>query len=180
MLPSQVVDCFWSLTGYGKPDYMLVPKPAGRYNVSTRSGLAFDEDGSLTLFFACQRPTDVLESNWLPTPANKAFTVDLRLYFPREEVRNGTWSPPPVEPSRSQQRPNMAPLYVNERVADWLGIVRPARPSQPFALGLVDQPLGALLLHILIELHKLDRVGHDPCFPAKQRRAWQARNQLHR
>ncbi len=97
-LPNQVVDCFWSLTVYGKPDYMLVPNPAGRYNVSTRSGLAFDEDGSLSLFFASQRPADVPESNWLPTPADKAFTADLRLYLPREEVRNGTWSPPPVEP----------------------------------------------------------------------------------
>ena len=56
-LPNQVVDCFWSLTVYGKPDYMLVPNPAGRYNVSTRSGLAFDEDGSLTLSFASRAPS---------------------------------------------------------------------------------------------------------------------------
>ena len=97
-LPSHVADCFWSLTVYGKPDYMLVPNPAGRYNVSTRSDLAFADDGSLTLFFAPQRPADVPETNWLPTPAGKAFTADLRLYLPRDDVRNGAWSPPVVAP----------------------------------------------------------------------------------
>jgi hypothetical protein len=97
-LPSKVVDCFWSLTVYGKPDYMLVPNPAARYNVSTRSDLAFNDDGSLTLTFAPERPTDTPESNWLPTPAGQAFTADLRLYLPRDEVRSGEWVPPALQP----------------------------------------------------------------------------------
>lgn len=97
-LPSRVVDCFWSLTVYGKPDYMLVPNPAARYNVSTRSDLAFGDDGSLTLTFAPELPAGTPESNWLPTPAGKAFTADLRLYLPRDDVRSGAWVPPPLRP----------------------------------------------------------------------------------
>jgi hypothetical protein len=98
-LPSTVVDCFWSLTVYGKPDYMLVPNPAGRYNVSTRSELAFESDGSLVLVFAPEPPAGVPESNWLPTPAGKAFTADLRLYLPRDQVRDGAWVPPALVPA---------------------------------------------------------------------------------
>lgn len=99
-LPSRVVDCFWSLTVYGKPDYMLVPNPAARYNVSTRSDLVFGDDGSLTLAFAPELPPGTPDSNWLPTPAGKAFTADLRLYLPRDEVRSGAWVPPPLRPLR--------------------------------------------------------------------------------
>ncbi len=97
-VPSRMVDSFWSLTVYGKPDYMLVPNPSARYNVSTRSDLTFAEDGSLTLLFAPQLPPNFPESNWLPTPGGKPFTADLRLYLPRDEVRNGEWAPPALVP----------------------------------------------------------------------------------
>jgi hypothetical protein len=33
----------------------------------------------------------------------------------------------------------------------------------PFGPGLLHQPLRQCLLLILIEHHRLDRVGHDPC-----------------
>ena len=97
-LPSAVVDCFWSLTVYGKPDYMLVPNPAARYSVSTRSELVLEPDGSLVLTFSPEPPADAPESNWLPTPAGKAFTADLRLYLPRDPVREGAWVPPALVP----------------------------------------------------------------------------------
>ncbi len=97
-LPSQVVDGFWSLTVYGKPDYMLVPNPAGRFTVGSRSALDTEGDGSITLTFAPELPAGTPESNWLPTPAGKAFTADLRLYLPRDAVRQGGWTPPPLEP----------------------------------------------------------------------------------
>ena len=97
-VPSRVVDSFWSLTVYGKPDYMLVPNPSARYNVSTRSDLAFDEDGSLTLVFTPELPSNFPGSNWLPTPSGKPFTADLRLYLSRDEVRNGEWVPPALVP----------------------------------------------------------------------------------
>ena len=97
-LPSLVVDSFWSLTVYGKPDYLLVPNPAGRYSVGSRSTLETTDDGSLTLTFAAEPPSDGPVSNWLPTPPGKAFTADLRLYLPRDQVRTGAWVPPALVP----------------------------------------------------------------------------------
>jgi len=97
-LPAQVVDGFWSLTVYGKPDYMLVPNPAGRYTVGGGSPLAIEDDGSISLCFAPELPAGTPETNWLPTPAGKPFTADLRLYLPHDEVRNGAWTPPALHP----------------------------------------------------------------------------------
>ena len=97
-LPLSVVDAFWSLTVYGKPDYMLVPNHAGRYTVGSGHRLASDYDGSITLTFAPELPAHTVETNWLPTPQGKAFTADLRLYLPRTAVRTGEWKPPALEP----------------------------------------------------------------------------------
>ena len=98
-LPIHVVDAFWSLTVYGKPDYMLVPNPAGRYTVGSSKPLQADQDGSIILTFAPELPDGRPESNWLPTPAGKPFTADLRLYQPRQPVRDGSWTPPALEPA---------------------------------------------------------------------------------
>ncbi|WP_022888974.1 DUF1214 domain-containing protein [Agromyces italicus] len=97
-LPSTVVDAFWSLTVYGKPDYLLVPNAAGRFTVGSGQPLELDADGSLTLTFAAELPGGTPERNWLPTPAGKPFTADLRLYLPRDAVRSGDWTPPPLVP----------------------------------------------------------------------------------
>ena len=97
-LPATVVDAFWSLTVYGKPDYMLVPNDAGRYTVGSGKPLHTDADGSITLTFATEQPSGAMESNWLPTPAGKPFTADLRLYLPYDAVRDGHWTPPALQP----------------------------------------------------------------------------------
>lgn len=97
-LPDTVVGGFWSLTVYGKPDYMLVPNDAGRFTVGSEHPLEKSPDGSITLIFAPQLPTGAPESNWLPTPEGKAFTADLRLYLPRDAVRSGAWVPPALVP----------------------------------------------------------------------------------
>jgi len=38
------------------------------------------------------------ESNWLPV-GKGPFTLMLRLYSPRSDVLDGTWTPPPVRTS---------------------------------------------------------------------------------
>ena len=45
----------------------------------------------------------------------------------------------------------------------------PARTDQVHSLlpGLADQALSELLLLVLIELHRLEHVGHQTCFPTK-------------
>ncbi|GAA1738855.1 DUF1254 domain-containing protein [Isoptericola hypogeus] len=97
--PGDHVDGYWSLTVYAYPSMMLVPNPAGRYEVSYRSRLALDDDGGFTLVFATRRPSDVAEENWLPLPPDgERFTAILRTYLPRPEVRSGAWTPPAIVP----------------------------------------------------------------------------------
>ena len=97
--PDSVVDCFWSLTVYGKPDYMLVPNPAARYNVSNRSDLAFDDgriaDPDLRPRAARRHPGEQLAAH----ARRQAFTADLRLYLPSDAVRDGAWVPPALVPA---------------------------------------------------------------------------------
>jgi len=36
------------------------------------------------------------ESNWLPAPSG-SFNLIMRIYWPKESVLDGNWSPPPVQ-----------------------------------------------------------------------------------
>jgi hypothetical protein len=38
----------------------------------------------------------VPESNWLPSPEGKPFSLTLRTYVPKPQVIKGEWTPPPV------------------------------------------------------------------------------------
>jgi hypothetical protein len=51
-------------------------------------------DGSLTIYMQSESPGQDKEANWLPAPKTGPFKVALRLYVPRESVRNGDWVPP--------------------------------------------------------------------------------------
>ena len=92
------VNAFWSLTMYD-PDSYLVANAANRYALGDRSGLTYDEDGSLTLYIQSDEPAASMKANWLPAPSQGGFKVALRLYSPKPEVAQGTWQPPPIEPA---------------------------------------------------------------------------------
>ena len=53
--------------------------------------------GGVTLHVQHESPGAARESNWLPTPATP-FVVTLRTYLPRDDIRSGRWTAPPVEP----------------------------------------------------------------------------------
>jgi hypothetical protein len=89
-------DAFWSLTLYNMDGY-LVDNPLNRYAVGDRSGMTPNADGSLTIYIQSQSPGGAKEANWLPAPEAGPFKVSLRLYAPRESVRDGSWVPPAVE-----------------------------------------------------------------------------------
>jgi hypothetical protein len=97
------VNAFWSLTMYDNESY-LVPNAIDRYALGDRSGLAYGQDGSLTLFIQRESPGPAKESNWLPAPSQGGFKLALRLYSPKSEVADGSWQPPPIErlPSGSE------------------------------------------------------------------------------
>lgn len=90
------VNAFWSLTLYDK-DAFLVDNPINRYALGDRSGMKFDDDGSLTLYIQSDSPGTDKGSNWLPAPKDDDFKLALRLYAPKKEVADGTWVPPAVQ-----------------------------------------------------------------------------------
>ena len=90
------VNAFWSLTMYDADSY-LVPNPINRYALGDRSGMKLGEDGSLTIYIQSETPGTQSQANWLPAPKEGEFRVALRLYAPKKEVADGTWSPPPIK-----------------------------------------------------------------------------------
>ncbi|OIV43038.1 acetyl-coenzyme A synthetase [Flavobacterium johnsoniae] len=96
-LPDTVVDAFWSATVYSVPDYRVVENKLKRYNLNNVSGLKKNPDGSLSIWLASSLPKGAIESNWLPTPAGKGFSINFRTYVPKKEVQDGKWFPAPIE-----------------------------------------------------------------------------------
>jgi hypothetical protein len=86
---------FWSLTMYNDKQFFAA-NPIDRYAIGDRDKLAFNPDGSLDLFIQRETPGKDKEQNWLPAPPSGAFTMNLRLYWPKPEVRDGSWTPPGV------------------------------------------------------------------------------------
>ncbi len=88
------VDAFWSVTAYDADAY-FIPNVLKRQALGDRDKLATNADGSLDLIIQADSPGAGKESNWLPV-AKAPFTLLLRLYSPRTEVLDGTWTPPLV------------------------------------------------------------------------------------
>lgn len=87
---------FWSLTMYDSRQ-LFSENPIDRSAIGDRNPLAFNPDGSLDLYIQRTSPGPGKEANWLPTPATGPFTMNLRLYWPKAHVLDGSWAPPPVE-----------------------------------------------------------------------------------
>lgn len=96
-LPMEHVDAYWSLTMLSLPDFRVVPNGMERYNLNNISELQYEPDGSLKIHLASELPSDAPESNWLPSPKGRSFTVNHRLYVPKEEVLSGEWYVPPIQ-----------------------------------------------------------------------------------
>jgi len=88
-------DAFWSVTLYDK-DGFQVPNTLNRFALGDRDKLAFNPDGSLDILIQSESPGAGKESNWLPAPAGE-FNLALRLYSPKREALDGTWTPPAVK-----------------------------------------------------------------------------------
>ena len=89
------VGAFWSVTMYNSKQ-AFVDNPINRYAIGDRDKLKFDDDGSLTLYVQQESPGQDKESNWLPAPKDE-FNLVMRLYWPKQEILDGTWKPPAVQ-----------------------------------------------------------------------------------
>jgi hypothetical protein len=88
---------FWSFTLYDK-DGFAVPNPLNRATLSSWMDLKYNTDGSIDLYFQSDSPGKDKEANWLPSPKQGTWNLTLRLYAPKREALDGTWSPPAIEP----------------------------------------------------------------------------------
>ncbi len=86
-------NAFWSLT-MSDTKNRFVQNPINRYNVSDRSGLVPNADGSVDIYIQNTDPAGH-ESNWLPAPEGDLI-LDLRVYLPGQSVLDGTYKVPPV------------------------------------------------------------------------------------
>jgi hypothetical protein len=95
------VNSFWSLTMYDQPASLLVANPINRYllNSTMLSEFKMDEDGGLTLYVQNESPGKDKEANWLPSPKGP-FSVIMRLYWPKAEAVDGTWTAPPLQKTK--------------------------------------------------------------------------------
>lgn len=76
--------------------HFFVSNPLKRYSLGTKNkSLKYNADGSLTLYVQAKSPGEDEESNWLPAPTGD-FSLYLRAYWPKTDIVDGTWSPPPV------------------------------------------------------------------------------------
>ncbi|MGQ3211555.1 MAG: DUF1214 domain-containing protein [Shinella sp.] len=95
-LPQNAVDSYWSVILVGVPDYRVVPNDLKRYNFNTYSGLKLEADGSLKIGIGPKSVEGVPETNWLPSPEGKPFSLTFRTYVPKDIVKKGEWQPAPV------------------------------------------------------------------------------------
>lgn len=95
-LPGSVVDSYWSVILVDVPGYRVVPNELKRYNFNTYSQLGNEADGSLKIGIGPRPVQGVPESNWLPAPAGRTFSLTFRAYVPKKMVQVGEWAPPPV------------------------------------------------------------------------------------
>jgi hypothetical protein len=93
---------FWSLTMYDGKTQLLVANPLNRYllNSTTLKSYKYGPDGSLTLYISHDDPGPAKQPNWLPAPDGPFYAV-LRVYLPGDDVVNGTWKRPQLQPVQS-------------------------------------------------------------------------------
>jgi hypothetical protein len=84
------VDAFWSITVYGH-DGFLHPNDLDAYSVNSVSGER-NADGSITVTFGGD------SSDVNPLPIEDGWNYTVRLYRPRAEVLDGTWTFPDLDP----------------------------------------------------------------------------------
>ena len=90
------VHAFWSITVYDAKTRLLVAHSSGRYAVRDRdTGLQRGADDSLTLVLQHDPVAHGPAANWLPVP-RQPFQLVARLYWPRAELLDGRFRPPPV------------------------------------------------------------------------------------
>lgn len=93
-LPSRFAKYFWSVIAVDSVRFRVLPNPTKRYLLNEATHPELNADGSLTLYFAAEKPAVAPDGNWLPTPRGAKYRLTMRYYGPLDGVSNGTYWPP--------------------------------------------------------------------------------------
>lgn len=119
--------------------WWLSTRPAApddrRRGLGDRSDLALNPDGSLDIIIQSTPPAVAQIPNWLASPEGE-FTLDMRLYWPRQPALDGAWRMPPVERlgsgfARRASLQNPPPTTLRTPPNDDLGPAPSARRMTP-------------------------------------------------
>ncbi len=115
------VDAFWSITAYDALTRNLIDNPLNRTSINSTMlpDLATGSDGSVEILIQQTSPADQTAVNWLPAPAGPFYLV-LRLYCPKPEAWDGTWTAPLASPAAS---------LVDEALAIGAEVTQEVKPS---------------------------------------------------
>jgi hypothetical protein len=136
------VDGFWSITVYDSATQTIVSNPINRYQISSTmlTNLVRGPENSLSLYIQHEPPAQDKVANWLPAPDGPFYMV-MRLYWPKPEALDGTWTPPPVWreqktveqavliPSGTEQVQAVKPIALVEEAQP--GLERPTTWGEP-------------------------------------------------
>eukprot|EP01034_Spumella_vulgaris_P018964 gene18964-24240_t len=93
-LTSRFAKYFWSVIAVDNVHFRVLPNPLNRFLLNEQTHPEFGSDGSLTLYFATDKPADAPDGNWFPIPKGQKFRLTFRFYGPLDGVANGTYWPP--------------------------------------------------------------------------------------
>jgi len=89
---------FWSGTLYDAANASGLDNGQPFPSIGSLDDLAYNDDGSVDLYFGPQLPGGAPESNWLRTVPGKGWFMLFRLYSPTEAFFDQTWRPGDFEP----------------------------------------------------------------------------------
>lgn len=93
-LPENFVKYFWSVIAVDNAHMRILSNPINRFLLNKETRPEYGNDGSLTLYFAAEKPAQAPDGNWLPTPKGQLYRLTFRFYGPKSGVWDGTYYPP--------------------------------------------------------------------------------------
>lgn len=95
-LPSKFAKYFWSVIAVDATHHRVLPNAHNRFLLNDATTPELGKDGSLTFYFAAEKPADAPDGNWLPTPRGQDYRLTFRFYGALDGVKDGTFYPPPL------------------------------------------------------------------------------------
>ena len=90
------IEQYWSVTAYDRETHALIVGMSRPSLASNATAVQKNADGSTDVYFGPQAPVGNT-SNWVPTDPKRRFELLFRLYGPKKELFDKTWTLTDVE-----------------------------------------------------------------------------------